>query len=101
MNPKSWAEMITKSRELEMALGYGVKKVEDNEKETMILQRRSIRVKKDMEVGDVITEDDLEVLRPCPLDALPPYHLPTVLGKTLVMDVKKGDSIKWSMIKES
>ena len=40
MNPVAWKEMIERSRELENALGDGFKKIEDNEKETTIIQRR-------------------------------------------------------------
>lgn len=40
MNPQSWREMVRCTRELEAALGDGIKRVEENEKETRILQRR-------------------------------------------------------------
>ena len=51
MNPKSWKSMIISSRRLENSLGDGLKKVEDNEKETVILQRRSIRAKREIKRG--------------------------------------------------
>ena len=38
MNPVSWKEMVDATRLAEKSLGDGVKKVEDNEKETVILQ---------------------------------------------------------------
>ena len=41
MNPKSWKEMVIRSRELESSLGINIKKIEQNEKHTVILQRRS------------------------------------------------------------
>jgi N-acetylneuraminate synthase len=40
MNPTTWRDMIDRTRELQAALGGGVKRVEENEKETRILQRR-------------------------------------------------------------
>lgn len=40
MNPRSWCDMVLRTRELEAALGDGIKRVEENEKETRILQRR-------------------------------------------------------------
>ena len=46
MNPKTWREMVEVVRELERALGNGIKKVEENEKNTVIIQRRSLRAKK-------------------------------------------------------
>jgi sialic acid synthase SpsE len=99
MNFNSWKEMVDRARELENSLGLQVKKIEDNEIETVILQRRAVRFKKDMVAGDVVQKDDLEFLRPCPKDALPPYKLKDVLGKTLVQNVKSGDYIKWTSIK--
>ena len=46
MNPKTWREMVEVVRELERALGNGIKKVEENEKNTVIIQRRSLRAKR-------------------------------------------------------
>ena len=46
MTPKTWKEMIILSRDLEMTLGNGEKKIEKNELETVILQRRCVRAKK-------------------------------------------------------
>ena len=99
MNFNTWKDMVDRTRELENALGLGAKKVEDNEKETVVLQRRAIRAKRFLTAGDMIHKDDLEFLRPCPKDALPPYELDRVLSKELVEDVKAGDYIKWANLK--
>jgi len=98
MNFNAWKDMVDSTRELENSLGLEIKKVEDNEKETVVLQRRSIRVKKDLTVGDMIREDDLEFLRPCPKDALPPYELEKILNKKIVRSIGSGDYIKWKDI---
>jgi len=99
MDFNSWKDMVDRTRELENSLGTQTKKLEDNELETVILQRRAIRVKKDLAIGDIIHEDDLEFLRPCPKDALPPYELDNILGKKVTKDIKSGDFIKWMNIK--
>jgi len=99
MDFNAWKDMVERTRELENSLGVEEKKVEDNERETVVLQRRSIRVKKNMLVGDIICEDDLEFLRPCPESALPPYELEKILGKKLMRNIQSGDYIKWSDIK--
>jgi sialic acid synthase SpsE len=98
MNFNAWKDMVDSTRELENSLGLEIKKVEDNEKETVVLQRRSIRVKKDLTVGDMIRVDDLEFLRPCPKDALPPYELEKILNKKIVRSIGSGDYIKWKDI---
>jgi N-acetylneuraminate synthase len=99
MNPISWREMVDRTRELECSLGAGVKKVEDNEKETVILQRRSIRLNTDLQEGAILTRESLAALRPCPGDALPLCELDNVVGRQLKNQIKKGDYIRWSDIK--
>ena len=44
MNPENWKLMVESTRELESSLGIYDKKVEENEKDTVIVQRRSIRL---------------------------------------------------------
>ena len=39
MNPKSWKEMVDRSRELEISLGSNIKKVERNEVDTHISKK--------------------------------------------------------------
>ena len=99
MDFNSWKEMVDRTRELEISLGLEIKKVEGNEKETVVLQRRSIRVKKDLVIGDTIREDDIEFLRPCPEVGLPPYEIENILNKKLVEGIKSGDCVKWTNIK--
>ena len=99
MDFNSWRNMVNRTRELENALGSSTKRVEFNEKETVILQRRSIRTKKDLVIGDQIHENDIEFLRPCPEDALPPYELEKILNRELAEDIKSGDYLKWTSIK--
>ena len=95
MDPKSWREMVDRTRELELSLGNGIKKVEANEVETVILQRRSIRAKIDLSIGEKITRENTEVLRPCPIDGLKPNELSSILEKKASIEIKAGEHIKW------
>lgn len=90
MDPRSWKDMVQRTRELEAALGNGVKRIEANEIETAVLQRRAIRSKKMLNKGHHLSADDLEVLRPCPADGIPPYMLESILGKTLNKAINLG-----------
>lgn len=96
MNPKTWREMVDRTRELEAALGRGIKKIEDNEKETVILQRRSIRAKLNLQSGTIITKNDIEVLRPCPEDGISPQDIEKVIGKKVVKNILEGDHLRWT-----
>ena len=93
MNPKTWKEMVERTRELEFSLGDGIKKVEDNEKETVIVQRRSVCLKHDMNKGQILTKEDLDVLRPAPENSYLPYEIGQLYNKSLLVDKKKGDAI--------
>ena len=93
MDPKSWSEMVVRSRELEAALGDGVKRVESNETETHILQRRALRAACDIPAKTLLNNSMVTALRPCPTDALPPSQLPTIVGKTTADAIQKGDLI--------
>jgi sialic acid synthase SpsE len=91
MDPTTWKEMVHRTRELENALGNGVKKVEENEMETVVLQRRSVRAVSELQPGHVLTGEDLIFLRPCPEDGFPPYEAGQLIGKTLSAKKEKGD----------
>ncbi|MCH8862732.1 MAG: N-acetylneuraminate synthase family protein [Proteobacteria bacterium] len=92
MSPEAWREMVERTRELEFAMGDGVKRVEDNEAETALVQRRCIRAKSDIAAGTVLTEDHLECLRPAPEGAFAPYRLAELVGSKLQTAKAQGDA---------
>lgn len=94
MNPDSWKEMVLRTRELEYALGSDVKKIEENEKETVIVQRRSIWLKKDINSGDELNPAHFEVLRPSPEDSIQPYEISNYIGKKIKNSLKKGQYLR-------
>ena len=96
MDPKSWKNMVCATRELELALGSEEKKVMGNEKDTVIIQRRSIRAKSDLCIGTTVNHQDFEFLRPCTENCLPPYYIGDIVGRKLIHNVKKGDCISFS-----
>lgn len=98
MTPETWREMVDRSRELEFALGDAEKRVADNERETVILQRRCLRASRDLKAGALLTREDIDVLRPAPRDAIFPYDVEQVLGKRLTVDVPVGEYIRWTML---
>lgn len=96
MTPRSWREMVTRSRELFEALGDGEKRVEENERESAVIQRRALFAVKDLKAGEAVAEGDLFPLRPIQPDGIPPYELETVLGKRLKRDVKRDSCLRRS-----
>lgn len=95
MNPKSWKEMVLAVRDLEFALGSEEKKIEDNEIESSIVQRRAIRASRNLQAGEVLSYNDLIFLRPCPSNAIPPSELKNIIGKTLKNAISFEQEIQW------
>ncbi len=94
MNPETWALMVEQTRILERALGNGIKTVEDNERETVVLQRRAIRFTKQMPKGSTIGEADFEFQRPCPQDHYPINDFAEIIGKKVKREIPCGDYLK-------
>lgn len=96
MDPRTWREMVDRTRELENALGTGIKKVEDNERETVVLQRRSVRARVALAAGSPIAREQLEALRPCPAGAIEPYRLAELVGRTTRRAIAAGEHLQWT-----
>jgi len=96
MNPRNWREMVERSAELYQALGDGVKRIEANEQETVIVQRRALRFTRDLAREHILEVGDLFPLRPCPADAIPPYEMSLVVGKKLLREVRADDYLRWA-----
>ncbi len=98
MNPTSWREMVDRTRELEASFGDGLKRIEENERQAAIVQRRGLHTTRDLAVGEQITKDDLEALRPIPPEGIPPYEMGKLLGKKILIPIKLGESITWKHV---
>ena len=98
MNPSTWRDMVDRTRELEAALGNAVKAVAENETETVVIQRRCLRVARDLPAGTCLAEDMLAPLRPAPPASIPPYEKPRVLGKRLRHAMSAGEHLTWALV---
>jgi len=93
MNPKSWREMVDRSYELLRALGDGEKRVEPNEEQSKIVQRRCLRLKDDLKKGHILVDDDLIALRPISDGGFEPYEKHKIIGKEILTDIKAGEHL--------
>ena len=99
MTPKTWKEMVEQTMLLYEALGDGEKKIEENEKDSSVVQRRAIYLTKDKKKGEVITKEDIFPLRPYKEGGYAPYLENEVIGKILTMDTSKDTMLKKEMLK--
>jgi N-acetylneuraminate synthase len=91
MNPITWRDMVEATRELEYSLGIPFKKIEDNERDTSIVQRRCCRAAMEIQPGTVIGHEMIEMLRPAPFNCFKPYEAGKIVGKKVTKVIPKGD----------
>ncbi len=96
MNPSAWREMVDRTRELEACFGDGIKKIEENELQSSVVQRRGLQLTNDITAGQVISSDDLFPLRPCTSDSIPPYLVDEIIGKVARTNLKSDHYLKWT-----
>ena len=99
MNPKTWNEMVLKTRILEKSMGDGIKRVEKNELKSKIVQRRGLWLLNNIKKNDKIKEKDLIALRPCPNDGFDPFDLRKIINKKAKRYLRKGNYLSKSCLK--
>jgi N-acetylneuraminate synthase len=96
LNPMDWKQMVSDVRKLELALGSGVKIVEENEVDARIVQRRAMRYRRSVGAGHIIQSEDLIALRPCPVDGINPFQVESIVGRTLAKNVSLDDLVRYT-----
>lgn len=79
LDPNEFKEMVTAIRNIEKALGDGIKKVTESEKPNIDIVRKSITAKCQIKKGDVFTEDNLITKRPG--GGISPMEWHNIVGK--------------------
>lgn len=98
MNPITWKQMVKASQEMYEALGDGIKRIEENEKETVNIQRRAIYIQRELKAGDIIQEEDIFPLRPAKKGAILPFEKQRIIGKKVIRDKQRDESLFWEDI---
>ena len=98
MDPVTWRDMVDRTRELELALGSAEKFVAENERDTVVVQRRALRAAADLEPGTVLTREMIDVLRPAPRDGIFPYDLERVVGMRVRAGLRAGEHLRWGQL---
>jgi len=100
MEPGPWREMVENTRQLELALGSADKVVNDNEQQTVVVQRRCLRAARDIHAGERLTREMIDVLRPATPGAIMPYEVDRVVGACAQVDIPAGKELRWTLLGE-
>jgi sialic acid synthase SpsE len=96
MNPKNWAKMVEETRILERSLGSPDKFIAGNEQETVVIQRRCLRAARDIRLGEVLTREMIDVLRPATPGAIKPHEIFDVIGTKALANIPFGKELRWT-----
>ena len=96
LSPEEFKELVIGIRNIEKALGSGIKKPSPIEIENSIGMKRSIVLLRDLEAGTILKEEYIGFKRPS--NGLPPNMLELVLGKKLVVGMKKDAALQYNSI---
>ncbi len=92
LEPKELTSMVTAIRNIELALGNGVKEPLPIEMENRKVARKSIVAKKDILINEILTEDNLTVKRPG--IGLSPMFWNDAIGSKSIRTFKKDELIE-------
>lgn len=96
MEPHEFKNMVDDIRTTERAIGKVSFELSDKEKENRIF-RRSIFVVKNVKKDEILTEDNIRVIRPA--YGLEPKYYEEILGKKALKDIESATPLTWDMVK--
>jgi N-acetylneuraminate synthase/N,N'-diacetyllegionaminate synthase len=96
LNPIEFKDLVNGIRNIELALGTGIKKPSQKEIENSYGMKRSLVLLDDLEAGTILTEKHIGFKRP--FNGLAPNFLDTVLGKALAKKMKKDQALQYDSI---
>ncbi len=98
LSPEELSLMVSSIRNVEKALsGSGKKTPTETELKNKSVVRKSIHLKRDLNEGHRLTDDDLVALRPG--NGISPMKWYEVIGKRLIKNLKANTLLKWEDIR--
>jgi N,N'-diacetyllegionaminate synthase len=91
LEPVEFKAMVTAIRNIELALGSGVKQPAESEIKNMTVARKSIVAFTKIKAGEIFTEDNLTVKRPG--DGISPMKWFDIIGKVASRDFEEDELI--------
>lgn len=93
LEPGELARMVSNIRNVEMAMGDGIKQPSASEFRNLPVARRSIHLAESRPAGHCIAENDLVMKRPG--DGISPMLIDEVIGRKLKINLEKETMLTW------
>jgi N,N'-diacetyllegionaminate synthase len=97
LEPHELKEMIDQIRNIEKAMGNGIKMYSDSEIDTMKAARKSIVAARNIKAGEIIKFEDLDFKRPG--TGLKPKFYRDIIGMRADKDIMKDEQISFDLVK--
>ena len=96
LDPTEFKAMVDSIRNIEMALGNGVKSPSPSESKNKFIARRSIFTSRDISAGEIFSMENLVILRP--ESGISPMLIDEFIGKPAKMNIPNQTQIEWEHI---
>lgn len=96
LGPDELQTMVNMIRNVEKAIGDGVKRPSQREEETRVLIRRSLVAARDMKKGEIIDKQSIAIKRPG--YGIAPEFMEQVVNRAAKKDLKKDSILTWDDI---
>ncbi len=96
LDPTEFKAMVDSIRNIEKALGNGVKSPSPSESKNKFIARRSIFSSRDIKAGEIFSMENLVILRP--ESGISPMRIDEFIGKPAKMNIPKQTQIEWEHI---
>jgi N-acetylneuraminate synthase len=93
LEPVELRAMVAAIRNIEVALGDGIKRPSPSEKKNIAIARKSIHLANELSAGHVLQPEDLVLKRPG--DGLQPDLLDTLVGRQLAKNLPEEHPLRW------
>lgn len=92
--PAEFAELVRNVRRAERMLGSARKICQPEERQMAAVSRKSLTLTRDMQAGEVLTVEDIQLMRPG--TGIEASFIPRFLGQPVRIDLNAGHQLRWS-----
>jgi N,N'-diacetyllegionaminate synthase len=99
LEPAELSAMVQAIKNVEAALGDGIKRPAPCELKNVAIARKSVVAERRVLTGQQLTVGDIAVKRPG--DGIPPRNIGAVIGRRAARDIEEGQAITWEDLEEA
>lgn len=94
LEPKELKAMVSAIRNIEKAMGSGIKEPSPSERKNISIARKSIHTSRLIQAGEILTEEHIVTRRPA--NGISPMDIDIVIGRKVNKDLKEDSALNWS-----